>query len=131
MNIIAKVDASEIRHPFTGADWWFDENGDLQVRVSKLSDWRFEAALMLHEIAESLICKHTGVTVAQVDEWDKHYDKTHEFDLNSGDDPFAPYKKEHTFATAIERIFTGATDVDWLTYDKELEAIPSLQEKTL
>lgn len=121
MNINAKViPESEMRPEVNGADWFFDENGDLQVRVSPMGDWRYEVLLMVHELCEAILCDHNGVTVAQVDAFDLEYDKTHTFDLNAGDDPKAPYKREHCFATAIERIMCAELGVDWETYDKEL-----------
>ena len=121
MNIYIKViPESEQRPEVNGADWFFDENGDLQVRVSPLSDWRREALLGIHEAVEAIMCKHNGVTQQQVDVFDQEYDKTHTFDLNAGDDPAAPYVREHCFATAIERILCAELDVNWLEYDTEL-----------
>jgi hypothetical protein len=121
MDIIIKViPESEMRPEVNGADWFFDAQGNLQVRVSPMSDPRYEILLAIHEAVEAIMCRHNGVTVAAVDKFDQEYDKTHTFDLNAGDDPKAPYKKEHTFATAIERILAGVLEVDWKTYDDEL-----------
>ncbi len=72
-------------------------------------------------MAEALCCKHDGVSQQSVDEFDLEYDKTHTFDVNAGDDPAAPYRKQHNWATAIERIMAGALDIpSWKTYDDEL-----------
>lgn len=121
MNINIKViPESEQRAEVNGCDWFWDENGDLQVRVSPQSDWRYEILLAIHETCEAILCKHNGVTQAQVDAFDLEYDKTHTFDLNAGDDPGAPYVREHCFATAIERIMAAELDVNWLKYDTEL-----------
>lgn len=131
MDIHIKVDASEIRPPFTGADWWFSENGDLQVRVAKLSSEKRELLLAVHETLEAILCHFDGVTHEMVDVFDSEYDRTHASDLNAGDDPLAPYARQHSFATATERMMAAYWNENWLEYDKELEAIPSLQEKTL
>ena len=121
MNIIIKtIPESEMRPEVNGADWFFDENGDLQVRVSPLSDWRREVLLGIHEAVEAIMCKHNGVTQQQVDVFDQEYDKTHTFDVNAGDDPAAPYVREHCLATAIERILCAELEVNWLEYDTEL-----------
>ena len=121
MNIIIKViPETEMRPEVNGADWFFDEAGDLQVRVSPMSDWRYETLLGLHEAIEAVLCKHNGVTQAQVDAFDLEYDKTHTFDVNAGDDPAAPYRREHCFATAAERMICAELDVCWETYDREL-----------
>lgn len=92
----------------------------LHVRVSPQSDERYEILLAIHEACEAILCKYAGVTQAQVDAFDLEYDKTHTFDLNAGDDPAAPYAREHCFATAIERIMAAELGVNWLKYDTEL-----------
>lgn len=129
MNIHIKIihnDAHRTPHgggKITGADWYFDDKGDLQVRVSKMSDQRYEMALALHEMVEALLCHLDGVSQNDVDVFDTEYDKTHDASNNAGDDPHAPYRIQHNWATAIERTFTGAANVDWETYDKELEKL--------
>lgn len=121
MNITIKViPESEMRPEVNGADWFWDDDGNLQVRVSPMSDERYEILLAIHEAVEAIMCKYNGVSQQSVDAFDLEYDKTHTFDLNAGDDPAAPYKLEHTYATAIERILAGVLQVDWKTYDDEL-----------
>ncbi len=121
MDIVIRVIPEEQqRKEVSGADWFWDADGNLQVRVSPMSDWRMETILAIHEVVEAIMCKHTGVTQQAVDVFDQKYYETHTDDCNAGDDPAAPYKKEHTYATAIERILAGVLDVDWFTYDKEL-----------
>jgi hypothetical protein len=111
----------KLRKGFTGADWWWDDAGDLQVRVaSELEDWRERMALAIHEATEALMCKHNGVTVAQVDEFDANFKDDNEIDVNAGDESDAPYRLEHTYSTAIERILTGVLQVDWKSYDTRL-----------
>lgn len=123
MNIVIKtIPRDEMRPEVDGADWFWDEQGDLQVRVCPMSDWRYEALLAIHEATEAIICKHNGVTQQQVDKFDAAYDASHADDVEAGDDPAAPYKLEHCFATAIERILCGALGVDWKTYDDEMIA---------
>ena len=109
-----------MRPEVDGVDWFWKPNGDLEVQIAPMSDWRYEMLLAVHELTEAIMCKHNGVSQQQVDEFDKEYDKTHSTDCNAGDDPAAPYKREHCFATAIERILCAELDVDWLTYDTEL-----------
>lgn len=123
MNIhILVIPESEMRPEVNGADWFFDEKGDLQVRVSPMSDWRRETLLAIHEAVEAIMCKHNGVSQAAVDAFDIEYDKTHTFDANAGDDPKAPYVREHCLATAIERVLCAELDVNWQEYDAELAA---------
>lgn len=125
-DIIVKTVPNEeikLRKGFTGADWWW-EGETLQVRVAaELEDWRERAALIVHEVAEAIMCKHNGVTVAQVDEFDAKFKDGNEIDINAGDEPDAPYRLEHTYATAIERVLTGVLGVDWRGYDERLGKI--------
>lgn len=119
-----------MRPEVNGADWYWDSNGNLQVRVSPMSDWRREFLLQLHETVEAVFCRFNGITQAEVDAFDIEYDKTHTFDVNAGDDPKAPYMREHCFATAIERIAAGVLQVNWQEYDKELaESYPGPSKK--
>jgi hypothetical protein len=121
MNITIKVvDPKEMRPEVDGVDWFWDVEGNLQVQVAPMSDWRREVLLGIHEAVEAIMCKHNGVTQAAVDEFDQQYDKTHSTDCNAGDDPAAPYSREHCFATAIERILCAELGVNWLEYDTEL-----------
>lgn len=121
MNVsIQVVDPKTMRPEVSGVDWFWDEKGDLQVRIAPMSDWRYEMLLGIHEAVEAILCKHNGVSQQSVDVFDQEYDKTHSTDCNAGDDPAAPYKLEHTYATAVERIMAGAMRVCWKTYDDEL-----------
>ena len=121
MNICIKViPENQHRKEVSGADWFFDANGDLQVRVSPMSDWRYEILLAFHEAFEAIACKHHSVSVAAVDEFDQKYYETHADDLDAGDDPACPYRKEHNAATAAERILAGELGIVWSDYDREL-----------
>jgi hypothetical protein len=109
------------RKGFTGADWWWDENGDLQVRVAaELKDWRRIASLQIHEAVEALCTKAHGVTVAQVDAFDRKFEATHpdNHGIEAGDAPGCPYAREHTAATACERVVFMELDAgSWKEYD--------------
>ena len=123
MNIhILVVPESEQREEVNGADWFFDEKGDLQVRISPMKNWRREVALGLHEAFEGLACKHLGIPFEAVDAFDAKYDKTHTFDTDAGDEPVAPYSIPHSFATAVERIWMAMCGENWKEYDNELKA---------
>lgn len=133
MNInIRVIPESEMRPEVSGADWFWDQDGNLQVRVSPMSDWRREILLALHETVEAIMCMHNGVSQQAVDAYDKAYYETHECDKDAGDEADAPYVHEHCLATAIERILCAELDVNWASYDRELgETYPNpLDKKT-
>jgi len=129
MNINAKIVSKEkikSRKGFTGADWWFDENGDLQVRVEQLASYGRTMALMLHEIAEAVLCKQHGVSVAAVDKFDLEFEEANPTNhgIEAGDAVGCPYGREHNLATAVERIVAGGLGMgvcdSWSEYDKDL-----------
>lgn len=111
-----------MRPEVNGADWYFDDKGDLQVRVNPMSDPRYETLLAIHETVEALMCQAHGIDHKTVDKWDWDYDAAHpnKPDLNAGDDPTCPYRREHCQATAIERILAAELNVIWKIYDDEL-----------
>lgn len=117
-------DEIKLRKGFTGADWWWDPDGTLQVRIaSEILDPDWRTALALHEVSEAFLCRRMGIMQGAVDAYDKKYQQEHAIDLNAGDEPDAPYRIPHTFATAIERIYAGATGIQWKTYDDFLAKI--------
>lgn len=128
MNVRVEVIAhAQQRYPTSG-DWYF-EGKDLVIRVSKLSDWRREMLVVVHELVEVLICKHRGISQAAVDAFDKKFEADrakgrHGQDEEPGDDPKAPYRKEHFFATNIEALLAAELGVDWGSYEKELQDLP-------
>jgi len=122
----------DMRLNVDGADWYFDAKGDLIVKICPMSGWKFEALLGIHEAVEALMCKSNGVTVKQVDDFDQIYDLEHPLDDDSeaGDDPRAPYEREHCLATSIERILCAELGVHWKIYDDELrETYPGPSKK--
>ena len=122
MNISIKIiPETEHRKEVSGADWFFDSKGDLQVRISPMSDWRYEMALALHETFEAILWKQRhGTSVRDVDRFDQEYYRTHADDLDAGDERKCPYRKEHCLATAAERMLAAEMGIVWSEYDKEL-----------
>jgi hypothetical protein len=95
---------------------WFSDNPVL-VRVSDLNDSRFELLVALHELVEMSLCQERGITAKDVDEFDFNWKGEGE----PGDDPAAPYFKEHQFASIIERMMAHELGVDWQAYNKKLD----------
>lgn len=128
MNInIKTIPHKEHRYPTVG-DWWFEKDGTLQIRVSKLGNWRYEALIVVHELVEVLICKHARVTQKQVDKFDMMFENEREQGLHGdeepGDDPDAPYKFQHGIATGVERILAVMLGVCWRKYEMAINKLP-------
>lgn len=125
MKIITKT-IPHLEHRYeTVGDWWFDGNGDLQIRVSKMSDSRYEWLVALHEQVEALMCSEAGVDQDDVTKFDMEYEARRKEgdDSEPGDCVLAPYHKQHQFATALERTFAATLGVNWAEYEKEIYSL--------
>lgn len=131
MNISIKIVEHSFQKYETCGNWGFDSNGDIWIEVSKLSDWRREILIAIHELCEVVMCKHNGVSQAQVDQFDLDFEAHRPPDNEDepGDDPNAPYFREHCIATGIERILAAELGVKWSEYENELNALPEVKPK--
>lgn len=118
------IDHSEQRYPTVG-DWWRGQDGSLQIRVSKMSDWRYEVLVGVHELCEYVMCLYNGVTQESVDDFDMEFEARREPGNRDepGDDVLAPYRLEHCIATGIERCLAGVLGVAWKDYELEIESL--------
>ena len=139
---IEVIPHSEQRYPTSG-DWWYDECGELQIRVSSMGNWAYEMLVAHHELTEALLCKRAGIGGADVDGFDIAYEKARDegatavfadfldglppkrvsqapitAESEPGDDPGAPYYTEHQIATGFERIMAAKMEVDWHLYEQ-------------
>lgn len=91
------------------------------LRVSNMGDWRHEALVVIHELVEMVLTKNDGVSWKDIDHFDTEGDgKDHP---DPGTLESAPYHKQHTFATYIEREVALALGVNWDDYEKELNTL--------
>jgi hypothetical protein len=77
-------------------------------------------------LVEVLLCKERGISQELVDKFDMEYEASRsEWDTTSepGDAAGAPYKKEHFFATTVERLLAAELGVDWEKYGAEVQAL--------
>lgn len=113
----------------TVGDWRFNDAGDLDIYVSKMSDWRYEMLVAVHELVEVLLCKQRDIPQASVDDFDIAFEKIREQfsetigDQEPGNMVSAPYYHEHQLATSVERLLAVELGVDWDTYDAEVGSL--------
>lgn len=130
MNVKIEIIPHEQHRYTTVGDWFFDASGDLTIQVSKLSDWRREMLVAIHELVEVVMCRSDGISQAIVDDFDMNKFKYSDHpDEEPGDQPYAPYRRAHCVATGIERIMASELCVNWKPYEEELEALPEIPEK--
>lgn len=126
MNIKIETIPHEQHRYTTAGDWFFDDKGDLTIRVSALGDWKKEALLAIHELVEVLACKSDGVSQEAVDAFDFAWTDN---DNEPGDSPDAPYNKQHRLAMGVENIMASALGVDWKDYEQQLDDLPEVEQK--
>lgn len=104
----------------TCGDWWWDDQNTLQIRVSRMSNWKREMAVAYHELFEALWCKAAGVDEEDVTAFDKWFEdgRMEGNDNEPGDAPNAPYYEGHQIATKLEKQAFAAWA--WAEYDKEV-----------
>ena len=121
--IIETIPHNKQRYPTCG-DWYF-RKGTLHIKVSKMGEWRYEMLVAVHELVEVLQCKHTGISQAAVDRFDKAFEKDRKPGNvdEPGDDSKAPYSKQHGIASGVERILGAELDVDWNRYANVVESL--------
>ena len=123
MNInVETVPHEHQRYPTVG-DYW-EEGGKVQVRVSEMRDWRYEILVAVHEIVEWALTKQRDISEHDITEFDIAFEKSREQRLvigEPGDHAQAPYRKEHFFATHLERSFAAELGVEWHEYDRYVD----------
>ena len=121
---LRKIPHSEQRYETCG-DWVILEDGSIRISVSDMGNEDYAFLVALHEAVEVWLCKKRGITDAEVSAFDIEYEKNRpEGDESEpGDDPNAPYRKEHFFATNIERMIALELGVDWAQYDKAVMSL--------
>jgi hypothetical protein len=94
----------------------------VRIRVSRMKDERYVFLVALHELIEYELCRMHGVTDREVVKFDVNFERErrahlHSIDAEAGDDPRAPYRSEHGFATMIERMVAQKMGVSWSAYE--------------
>lgn len=104
--IIEAVAQQEMRPPYNdqahGGDWYFNDSGDLVVRViggDVLDDGAFLFAL--HELAEAMLCRKRAIAQSTIDEFDRGQADADPFS-EPGEAEGCPYAREHRQACLIE-----------------------------
>jgi hypothetical protein len=125
VNICIKTIAHKEQRYVTVGDWWWDKGGALQIRVSRMGNWKYEALVAVHELVEVLICRYEGISQSSVDRFDMRFESRRPKGSTEepGDHPFAPYRREHCVATGVERILAALLGVNWKAYDQAVNRL--------
>jgi hypothetical protein len=112
------------RYPTVG-DYW-DADDAVQIRVSEMDDWRYVILVALHEIVESMLARYRGISEETIGSFDMEFEKKREQGLvrgEPGDAPDSPYRREHFFATSLERLLAAELGVDWAQYEAHVDSL--------
>lgn len=107
-------------YPTVGNYSW-TKDGILVIFISDMSNEIYERLVLLHEIVEATLIKRRGIKVEEIDKFDILFEEQrergeHSADDEPGDDPQAPYRLEHQFATKVEKQMAALLGVDWDKY---------------
>jgi hypothetical protein len=118
--VIETIPHQQHRYPTVGD--YFPVEGGWTIRVSRCGDARFEFLVALHEFVEWFLTQERGIREEDITEFDVRFEEAGR-DGEPGDDPQAPYHREHVCATKIEREAAAQLGVDWDTYEEALNAL--------
>lgn len=125
--VIEFIENSDQKYPTCG-DYEYDDEGVLQVRVSKLGNDYMEELIAIHELVEEMLARRNGVTVKEITDFDLAYEEERELHLHSltdepGFDRRSPYLKFHTYATGVEMGLCSMLDISWNDYNDKVNAL--------
>jgi hypothetical protein len=109
----------------TVGDWIFDANGALHIYVSEMGSEEYESMVAVHEVWEALLCKNRGISQKSVDAFDIAFE-VNRIEGNTeepGDNPNAPYHREHCSATGVERLLCSELGIPWKLYEETVERL--------
>lgn len=112
------------RYPTIG-DYW-QKDGIVHIRVSEMHDWRYVILVAVHELIESMITRYRGISEEAIGAFDMEFEHKREQGLvrgEPGDAPDAPYRREHFFATNVERLLAAELGVDWAIYETYADSL--------
>ena len=127
--VISQVPHRKQRYETVG-DWI---PGDpVKIRVSKMKDERYVFLVALHEMIEYELCRMNGITDREVAGFDNDFEeerraRLHSMEAEAGDDPRAPYRDEHGFATMIERMVAQKMGVSWSAYERAVLSLSPIR----
>jgi len=123
--VISQVPHGKQRYETVG-DWI--PGRPAEIRVSKMKDQRYVFLVALHELIEYELCKKNGISDNEVVAFDVNFEaerrnNLHPVEAEPGNDPRAPYRDEHDFATMIEMMVAQKLGVKWSAYEKALVSL--------
>lgn len=124
MKIVIKTIPHQDQRYDTVGDWTIEEDG-FTIRISDLGNIYEEVCVAVHELCEMMLCFKREISQYDVDKFDIEFEsnrKPGDFS-EPGDDPTAPYYKEHCFATTIEQMLAAEFRINWSVYEAKINSL--------
>ena len=116
LNIQIKTVPQQEQRYKTVGDYYYDENGMLQIVISEQQNKYYEYLILVHELVEIILTEHRGILESDIMKFDLE-----NLDLGDpGSDPRACYFHEHMFAMDIEKLVCSQLNIDWEKYNDNL-----------
>jgi hypothetical protein len=95
-----------------------------------MKNWKYELLVAVHELVEMALCVDRGVAEESVNAFDIAYETNRDLgdEDEPGNQPNAPYHREHVFATKLERLLAEELGVHWDDYDKTVMGLSQRAE---
>ena len=112
----------------TCGDYFYDQDGVLQIRVVELGNDKYETMIAIHELVEERLTKWKGIPEQQITDFDLFYEMRRKQglvteDSEPGFDNSSPYQKEHTLATGIEMMLCAYAGLSWFDYEQQINSL--------
>lgn len=95
------------------------------MRVTDLGDWKKSILIALHELVELAQTESDGIPEPVIKAFDEAFEaavaKGEKEDGEPGNQPDAPYRKQHGIAEGVERILASEMNVGWDDYNNACE----------
>lgn len=97
----------------------------LTCKSIPLKDPRHQFLIQFHEMIEAVLCNYRSITDEDVSAFDAKFEEERAKGIHGetdedGDDPRAPYRREHFTATTMERMMAAELGVDWKEYEQAI-----------
>lgn len=122
--IIETIPYSQMSYPTVG-DYYWSHDGTLIIQVAELGDDRMNYLVALHELEEVMRCRHRGISLTTIEDWDLAFERTRRVgdDSEPGAAKGCPYRREHLEAEATERRAAVDLEVDWNEYEAAMDSL--------
>lgn len=113
--IVIKIINHKDQRYDTWGDYWIEDDGTVQFRISRFENSYNVMPLLVHEFLEFWRCMAEGIKEPDITD----YDLAHLEDDDPGMNLDAPYHKEHLQSMGIERFICMQDGIDFETYYRD------------